>query len=66
MQLKNILGVVAKKYSMWSAVVPVDVDSPAPSARSKHSATVIGENIFLLGGRNGNLPMKDFWKYSLS
>ncbi|XP_044272182.1 uncharacterized protein LOC123016052 [Tribolium madens] len=50
---------------MWSAVVPADVESPAPSARSKHSATIIGENIYLLGGRNGNLPMKDFWKYNL-
>ncbi|XP_063921605.1 uncharacterized protein LOC135136314 isoform X1 [Zophobas morio] len=50
---------------MWSAVAPVDLESPAPSARSKHSATLIGENVYLLGGRNGNLPTKDFWKYNM-
>ncbi|RZC42924.1 uncharacterized protein BDFB_005577 [Asbolus verrucosus] len=33
---------------MWSAVAPADVDSPAPSARSKHSATLVGEHVFLL------------------
>ncbi|KAG5877984.1 hypothetical protein JTB14_032215 [Gonioctena quinquepunctata] len=50
---------------MWNAVAPDDVKGPAPSARSKHSATLVGEYIYLLGGRNGNLPTKDFWKYSL-
>ncbi|KAF5290221.1 hypothetical protein FQA39_LY14775 [Lamprigera yunnana] len=50
---------------MWSAVAPCDVESAAPSARSKHSATLVGQNVYLLGGRNGNLPMKDFWKYNL-
>ncbi|KAK4875540.1 hypothetical protein RN001_011962 [Aquatica leii] len=50
---------------MWSAVAPCDVESPAPSARSKHSATLVGQHVYLLGGRNGNLPMKDFWKYNL-
>lgn len=42
-----------------------DAEGPAPSARSKHSATVVGEYVYLLGGRNGNLPMKDFWRYNL-
>ncbi|KAB0794495.1 hypothetical protein PPYR_11334 [Photinus pyralis] len=50
---------------MWSAVAPCDVESPAPSARSKHSATLVGQHLYLLGGRNGNLPLKDFWKYNL-
>ncbi|KAK5644820.1 hypothetical protein RI129_006120 [Pyrocoelia pectoralis] len=50
---------------MWSAVAPFDVESPVPSARSKHSATLVGQYLYLLGGRNGNLPMKDFWKYNL-
>ncbi|XP_017772416.1 PREDICTED: uncharacterized protein LOC108559595 [Nicrophorus vespilloides] len=50
---------------MWSAVAPCEEDTPAPSARSKHSATLVGDHVYLLGGRNGNLPMKDFWKYNL-
>ncbi|KAL1497798.1 hypothetical protein ABEB36_008696 [Hypothenemus hampei] len=50
---------------MWSAVAPEDSRSSAPSARSKHSATVLGDHVYVLGGRNGNLPLKDFWKYNL-
>ncbi|XP_057660577.1 uncharacterized protein LOC130896456 [Diorhabda carinulata] len=50
---------------MWSSVAPDNVKSPAPSARSKHSSTLIGEYVYILGGRNGNLPTKDFWKYNL-
>lgn len=50
---------------MWTSVVPADLDIPAPSTRSKHSATLIGDEVYLLGGRNGNLPMRDFWKYNL-
>lgn len=51
---------------MWKCVAPEDIKGPAPSARSKHSATLVGEYFYLLGGRNGNLPLKDFWKYHLS
>lgn len=50
---------------MWTAVAPFDLESPAPSARSKHSATLIGDHLYLLGGRNGNLPLKDFWQYNI-
>lgn len=50
---------------MWSSVAPDDIKSAAPSARSKHSATVVGDHVYLLGGRNGNLPTRDFWKYNL-
>lgn len=50
---------------MWNAVVSEDTSSPAPSARTKHSATLLGENVYVLGGRNGNIPLKDFWKYNL-
>lgn len=50
---------------MWTSVVASEIDSAVPSARSKHSATLVGEHVYLLGGRNGNLPMKDFWKYNL-
>ncbi|KAJ9597186.1 hypothetical protein L9F63_026924, partial [Diploptera punctata] len=49
---------------MWSAVTPTP-DGPAPSSRSKHSATLLGGHVYLLGGRNGNLPLKDLWRYSL-
>ncbi|XP_069699123.1 uncharacterized protein [Periplaneta americana] len=50
---------------MWSAVTPTP-DGPAPSSRSKHSATLLGGHVYLLGGRNGNLPLKDLWRYSLA
>ncbi|XP_018335554.1 uncharacterized protein LOC108744347 [Agrilus planipennis] len=50
---------------MWSSVIPQDVESASPSARSKHSATLVGNYVYVLGGRNGNLPMKDFWRYNL-
>ncbi|XP_048522591.1 tip elongation aberrant protein 1 isoform X2 [Dendroctonus ponderosae] len=50
---------------MWTSVVPDEVRGAAPSARSKHSATLLGEHVYVLGGRNGNLPLKDFWKYNL-
>lgn len=51
---------------MWKCVALEDIKGPAPSARSKHSATLVGEHLYLLGGRNGNLPLKDFWKHHLS
>ncbi|KAK9890770.1 hypothetical protein WA026_012115 [Henosepilachna vigintioctopunctata] len=54
-----------RSRGMWSAVASLDASGPAPSARSKHSATLVGDHIYLLGGRNGNLPMKDFWRYNL-
>ncbi|XP_060529678.1 uncharacterized protein LOC132704051 isoform X2 [Cylas formicarius] len=50
---------------MWMSVGPQEAAHEAPSARAKHSATLIGENLYVLGGRNGNLPTKDFWKYNL-
>lgn len=50
---------------MWSVVAAFDTESRAPSARAKHTATLVGEHIYLLGGRNGNIPLKDFWKYNL-
>lgn len=50
---------------MWSVVAPFNTESRAPSARAKHTATLVGEHIYLLGGRNGNIPLKDFWKYNL-
>lgn len=50
---------------MWSVVGPYDSESPSPSARSKHTATLVGDNVYLLGGRNGNIPLKDLWKYNL-
>ena len=51
---------------MWSSVTSAGVENgPAPPSRSKHSATLLGGHVYLLGGRNGNLPLKDLWRYSL-
>lgn len=49
---------------MWSAV-PVSPGCSTPPSRSKHSATLLGSYVYVLGGRNGNLPLKDLWRYSL-
>ncbi|XP_051155421.1 host cell factor 2-like [Leptopilina boulardi] len=52
---------------MWSSVTAAGVENgPAPPSRSKHSATLLGGHVYLLGGRNGNLPLKDLWRYSLA
>ncbi|XP_066156596.1 uncharacterized protein [Euwallacea fornicatus] len=50
---------------MWSVVMPDDLSASLPASRSKHSATLFGEHIYVLGGRNGNLALKDYWKYNL-
>ena len=52
---------------MWSPVVsPPDVpEDKVPVSRSKHATVLHGQCLYLLGGRNGNLPMKDFWKYCI-
>ncbi|XP_049859613.1 uncharacterized protein LOC126354200 isoform X2 [Schistocerca gregaria] len=50
---------------MWSAVTAA-ADGSAPASRAKHSATLLGAHVYLLGGRNGNLPLKDLWRYSLA
>ncbi|CAG0913667.1 unnamed protein product [Notodromas monacha] len=55
---------------MWSTVTPVVIDEASPpvtpSARCKHSACFLDGKLYLLGGRNGNMPLKDFWKYDLA
>jgi hypothetical protein len=50
---------------MWSTVTPQPLDAAAPSSRAKHSATLLGGHLYLLGGRNGNVGLKDFWRYSI-
>ncbi|XP_059481086.1 uncharacterized protein LOC132199971 isoform X2 [Neocloeon triangulifer] len=51
---------------MWNAVTPQPLDAAAPSSRTKHSATLLGGHLYLLGGRNGNVGLKDFWRYNIS
>ncbi|XP_068633170.1 uncharacterized protein [Battus philenor] len=50
---------------MWSCV---EAGGPAPCARAKHSATLLGAHLYVLGGRGagGALPLRDFWRYSLA
>ncbi|XP_065344018.1 F-box only protein 42-like isoform X1 [Cloeon dipterum] len=50
---------------MWNAVTPQSLDAAAPSSRTKHSATLLGGHLYLLGGRNGNVGLKDFWRYNI-
>lgn len=54
------------RKKMWSSVTAAGTENgPAPPSRSKHSATLLAGHVYLLGGRNGNLPLKDIWRYSL-
>ncbi|CAH2048955.1 unnamed protein product, partial [Iphiclides podalirius] len=40
----------------------------APCSRGKHSATLLGGYLYLLGGRGagGSVPLRDFWRFSLA
>lgn len=49
---------------MWRTVV-YEEEKNSPCSRSKHSVTLLGNFLYLLAGRNGNVPLKDFWRYDL-
>ena len=36
-----------------------------PVSRCKQGAVLLGNHVYLLGGRNGNLALKDFWRYHI-
>lgn len=52
------------RSNMWTPVTFTS-DNSVPSTRSKHSAAVHGNHIYVVGGRNGNWPLKDIWRYTL-
>merc|ERR550519_1884415 len=49
---------------MWTPVAQ-SPDSCAPSSRCKHAACVQNStgDLYLHGGRNGNVALRDFWRY---
>ena len=49
---------------MWTPVAS-PAEARVPSSRSKHAAVLYGQYLYLLGGRNGNVPLKDFWRYNI-
>ncbi|XP_026739109.1 uncharacterized protein LOC113501976 [Trichoplusia ni] len=54
---------------MWSSVESGGSSGRAvPCARGKHSATLLGGHVYVLGGRGagGSVPLRDFWRYSLA
>ncbi|XP_063364546.1 rab9 effector protein with kelch motifs-like [Cydia amplana] len=55
---------------MWSAVEGSGSGGAgaAPCARGKHSATLLGGYVYVLGGRGGggSVPLRDFWRYCLA
>ncbi|KPJ15431.1 Kelch domain-containing protein 3 [Papilio machaon] len=54
---------------MWTCVESAGgAGSAAPCSRAKHSATLLGGHLYVLGGRGagGCLPLRDFWRYSLA
>lgn len=69
MFMKNLLCVFIKIIYFFSNIMwtPVSFtsDNSVPPSRSKHSAAVHGNHIYVVGGRNGNWPLKDIWRYAL-
>ncbi|XP_072949695.1 uncharacterized protein [Epargyreus clarus] len=53
---------------MWSSVESGGGARAAPCARGKHSATLLGGCVYVLGGRGagGSVPLRDFWRYCLA
>ncbi|XP_045518420.1 rab9 effector protein with kelch motifs-like [Pieris brassicae] len=54
---------------MWVSVENgVEASRAAPCSRGKHSATLLGGYVYILGGRGagGCVPLRDFWRYCLS
>ncbi|ROT77261.1 hypothetical protein C7M84_004118 [Penaeus vannamei] len=53
-----------QQKTMWSSVVG-GTGGDVPCARHKHAVCAAHPHVYLLGGRHGNLPLKDFWVYDL-
>jgi len=53
----------AQVRSVWSEVI--QRGERMPCTRTRHAATTWGRNIFVLGGRRGNMALKDFWKFNI-
>jgi len=51
--------------AMWSPVVQSE-EEKVPSCRSKHAAVLHDQHLYMLGGRNGNVALRDFWRYSIA
>ncbi|XP_052741552.1 uncharacterized protein LOC112053901 isoform X2 [Bicyclus anynana] len=53
---------------MWTSVESGGSERAAPCARGKHSATLLGGAVYVLGGRGagGAVPLRDFWRYCLA
>ena len=50
---------------MWASVPAASPEAKVPGSRSKHASILHGQYMYLLGGRNGNVPLKDFWRYNI-
>ncbi|XP_039753188.1 tip elongation aberrant protein 1-like isoform X1 [Pararge aegeria] len=55
-------------HDMWATVESGGAERAAPCARGKHSATLLGGHVYVLGGRGagGAVPLRDFWRYCLA
>ncbi|CAG9787012.1 unnamed protein product [Diatraea saccharalis] len=53
---------------MWSPVEYGGNGAVAPCSRGKHSATLLGGHVYVLGGRGagGAVPLRDFWRYCIA
>jgi len=49
--------------SIWSEII--QSGDRIPCTRTRHAAATWGRNIFILGGRRGNIALKDFWQFNI-
>lgn len=39
---------------------------PVPRSRCKHAACLYDGHAYIYGGKDGNVPLKDLWRFNLS
>ena len=62
----TLINVPTAKNRQLIFLFTFSVDEKAgPVSRCKHGAVLQGVHVYLLGGRNGNLALKDFWRYHI-
>ena len=64
----DVGGTVATNHQSrykWSEIVDQSGER-TPSARCKHGACVYDGCLYVYGGRDGNIPHRDLWKFDLS
>ncbi|XP_061179886.1 uncharacterized protein LOC133188462 [Saccostrea echinata] len=48
----------------WSQIKPLP-GKPLPRSRSRHSSCLHGDCVYVIGGKDGRISLKDIWKFCL-